>query len=220
MRHRNSCMTMGLAISALTVMSLALNGCGGSAQPSAGKTQGQPVISWKPPPPESDGADKQAAADFLRVFLDPCQGKFPDDAAVAQYAKDKDLTAMSAGEVAELLGKDPGVGWVQHDESGTYLLTVEGPPYHACAVRTNFAHKPLALRSYLALELGVTFANAGDRLVEQPPISLEQNEVPQTANIFLRINASGKATEQYLIFIADWSDGTYPTRIVRQILMR
>ncbi len=88
---------------------------------------------------------------MLRVFLDPCQGKFPDDAAVAQYAKDKDLTAMSASEVAELLGKDPGVGWVEHDESGTYLLTVEAHPImlvpFARTSRTSHWHYGLIWRS-------------------------------------------------------------------------
>jgi hypothetical protein len=208
-----------LIVVAIVATSLALNGCGGSGQSAGGKPQGQPVVNWKPPPPESDAADKQAAADLLRVFLDPCQGKFPDDAAVALYAKDKGLTAMSADEVAELLGKDPGVGWVQHDESGAYVLTVEAPPYHACAVRVTFAHKPLALRSYLALELGMAVAGSGtgDRLEERPPVSFEQEGLSVTANIFVHVDAAGKTIEQYYIFIAARPDGAYPTRVVRQL---
>src|SRR5258706_1867136 len=150
----------GLVIVASTAIGLALGGCGGSGQVVA-KSQAQPVVYWNGPPPESDDADKQAAGDILCIFLEPCVGRFPDDAALAQYAVEMHLAAMSGSEVAGLLGKDPGVGWVQHDPSGTYWLTVEKPPYHTCAVRADFAREPLALKSYFALQLSLMVAGAG-----------------------------------------------------------
>lgn len=204
----------------LTIALLAVSGCTSSGKSAAGNSSPQSVVAWKPPPPESSDVDKQEAADLLRVFLDPCVGKFPNDDAVGQYATDHQLTPMSAGEVSALLGKDPGIGWIQHDASRTYWLTVEKPPYHACAVRTTFEQNPLALRSYLALQLGlmVSVSRTGDRLQEQASQILELAGLPTSLYTFLRINSAGRPIEQYIVLIAERPDGTFPTRIVRQIL--
>ena len=217
------CKQNGRLTAALLVFALVLpglSGCTSSGKPAPGNPPSGPVVNWKPPPPESTDVDKQEAADLLRVFLDPCVGKFPNDTAVTQYATEHNLTAMSSSEVAALLGKDPGIGWVQHDRSRAYWLTVEKPPYHACAVRTTFEKNPLALRSYLALQLGLMVAGSrtGDHLQEQAPQSLDLQGLPTEAYTFLRINPAGHATEQYIVLIAERPDGTYPTRAVRQIL--
>jgi hypothetical protein len=208
------------ALFVLTIVLLTLNGCGNPGKSTAGNSSPQPVVAWKPPPPESSDVDKQEAADLLRAFLDPCVGKFPNDDAVGQYAAGHELTPMSAGEVSALLGKGPGIGWIQRDESRTYWLTVEKPPYHACAVRTTFGHNPLALQSFLALQLGlmVSVSRTGDRLQEQAPQALELAGLPTTLSTFLRINSADQPIEQYIVLIAERPDGTFPTRIVRQIL--
>ena len=208
------------ALFVLTIALLSLNGCGNPGKSTAGNFSSQSVVAWKPPPPESSDVDKQEAADLLRAFLDPCVGKFPNDDSVGQYAVGHKLTPISAGEVSTLLGNDPGIGWIQHDESRTYWLSVEKPPHHACAVRTTFEQYPVALRSFLALQLGlmVSVSRTGDRLQEQVPQTLELTGLPTTLYTFLRINSAGQPTEQYIVLIATRPDGTFPTRIVRQIL--
>lgn len=205
-----------ITVSVLGISLLALSGCGSQA----GNSPSQPVVAWKPPPPESTATDKQEAGDLLHVFLDPCVEKFPDDEAVDRYATAHGMTPMSASEVSALLGKDPGIGWTHQDESRTYWLTIEKPPYHACAVRTTFGQKPLALRSYLALQLGlmVSVSRNGDWLQEQAPQTMELAGLPTNLYTFLRFNAAGQPIEQYIVLIAERPEGTFPTRIVRQIL--
>src|SRR6201999_1363064 len=75
--------------------------------------------------------------------------KFPDEAAVSQYAVEKRLTAMPDDMVHQLLGTDPGQGWNQDNARGRYLLTIEMPPFHACAIRRTDSAAPDFLASLM-----------------------------------------------------------------------
>jgi hypothetical protein len=71
----------------------------------------------------------------LDVFTAVCLAKFPNDADVREYAREKQFDVMADERLHRLLGTDPGQGWVQNGLHRQYLLTIEFPPYHTCAIR-------------------------------------------------------------------------------------
>ena len=89
---------------------------------------GGPVIAWAPPPSEATDEDKKASGEMVGLFTGPCLAKFPDDAAVESYAASEKLAPMTEEQVRQLLGTDPGMGWIRQTDSGTYRLTIEKPP--------------------------------------------------------------------------------------------
>ena len=115
-------------------------------------------------------------------------------------------------------GSDPGEGWTRQNSFGTYRLTIEKPPYHACAVRKAFAQQPKALKSYLFLMVAiwVTTSKAG-QLTEQPALSVQIVGHPTVANTFQLTGEDGKLKEQFILLTTDLPDGTYQVRMVRQI---
>jgi hypothetical protein len=80
-------------------------------------------------------AAEPATVELLDVFAAVCLAKFPDDADIRQYAREKQFDVMADERLHRLLGTDPGAGWIQNGVSRQYLLTIEFPPYHTCAIR-------------------------------------------------------------------------------------
>jgi hypothetical protein len=64
-----------------------------------------------------------------------CTAAFPDDAALAAVMTRSGATAMTDDEVRSFLHDDPGRGWWLTTVRATYAVTLESPPFHACAVR-------------------------------------------------------------------------------------
>ena len=156
---------------------------------------------------------------MVGLFTGPCLAKFPDDAAVESYAASEKLTPMTEEQVRQLLGTDPGMGWIRQTDSGTYRLTIEKPPYHACALRKTFDKAPKALKSYyfLMLSLWAAGSKPGD-LTEQPAQSAEVGSLPTRVYLYLLTAPDGKAKEQFIALITDLPDGAHEVRLVRQIL--
>jgi hypothetical protein len=78
-------------------------------------------------PPVSD--------EFVRLFSSYCLKAFPNDAALLQQAQAERLEPLSPAQLKTILHKDMGVGWVVGGAQVQYLLTVEQPPFHTCALR-------------------------------------------------------------------------------------
>lgn len=94
-------------------------------------------------PPASDSKpDDPRVVDLQRLFSDFCVKKFPDDAALASAVEMAGGTAMTAEEVKARLHDDPGRGWQIAAGEANFNVTLEAPPYHACAVRIS-AEKPV-----------------------------------------------------------------------------
>ena len=79
------------------------------------------------PPPVSD--------EFVRLFASYCLNKFPDDDALLKQAEADKLEPLSPAQVKTMLHKDNGLGWVIAGVQMQYVLTVEQPPFHTCALR-------------------------------------------------------------------------------------
>jgi hypothetical protein len=113
-----------------------------------------------------------AAVELVEIFARVCLEKFPDDTAVRQFAAEKQLAVMPDDRLHRLLGTDPGEGWIHNTARGQYLLTVEMPPYHTCAIRKGDSAAP----DFLANFSEVLAAWAA----KQPLASLKQQPVQTT----------------------------------------
>ena len=98
------------------------------AAPAAAAAQYETPVN--PPPPAAQLAEMVALYDTI------CLRAFPDDAAVARAAEAQGGRAMSEAEVRRFLHEDPGRGWEVDGRTALFRVTLEAPPFHACAVRT------------------------------------------------------------------------------------
>ncbi|HEU4550645.1 MAG TPA: hypothetical protein VFS01_13175 [Rhizomicrobium sp.] len=97
------------------------------------------------------------SGEFVSLFSDYCLKQFPDDKALTERAAGEGHRPLSPAEVGAFLHVDPGVGWMIAGRETSYVLTVQVPPYHACALR-RYSDTPLdgapfiaAARSFAAM---------------------------------------------------------------------
>lgn len=102
------------------------------------------------PPPVSD--------EFVKLFASYCLNKFPDDDALLKQAEADKLEPLSPAQVKTMLHKDTGIGWVVAGRQLQYVLTVEQPPFHTCALRHASDHmldgQPLVAAAKSFVEAG------------------------------------------------------------------
>lgn len=82
------------------------------------------------------------SAEFVDLFSSYCLHQFPDDGAVRAQATGEGQRPLSPAEVGSFLHVDPGTGWMIAGHETSYVLTVQVPPYHACALR-RYSDVPL-----------------------------------------------------------------------------
>ena len=95
-----------------------------------------------PPPPN-------AVADLAALYDKVCLQAFPDDAAVERFMAT--TAAVRLTEVRRYLHDDPGIGWDLPDAGGKTIVTIEAPPYHACAVRREMPVETVDLAAFHTL---------------------------------------------------------------------
>jgi hypothetical protein len=101
-----------------------------AAMPAAAAQYETPV---NPPAPAAQ------LAELIEIYDSACLRAFPNDGAVARAMTARGATAMDDAEVRIYLHGDPGRGWNIAGRTARFQLTVEAPPFHACAVRTMTA---------------------------------------------------------------------------------
>lgn len=82
--------------------------------------------------PDPTNADAEQMA---RLFDTLCLRAFPDRADMEKAIGQLDAVPLTEDEVRAMLHDDPGEGWRVRRPEATYLVTVEAPPWHACAIR-------------------------------------------------------------------------------------
>ena len=102
-----------------------------AALPSAAAAQYETLAN--PPDPAAQLAEQ------IELFDSVCLRAFPDDAAVARAMEGRGATPMGEAEIRIYLHDDPGRGWNLTGRTGTFRITVEAPPFHACGIRTMTA---------------------------------------------------------------------------------
>jgi hypothetical protein len=166
------------------------------------------------------GAPARAAApvavELVDIFARVCLEKFPDDAAVRQFAAEKRLAVMSDDIVRQLLGTDPGQGWFQETARGRYLLTIELPPYHACAIRKSGDAAPDFLAAFSLLLSTWAATQSGASLKPSPPQNTEVSGLPTQAYLWILDRGPGKPAETLMALVTNATNKVV-VRLVRQI---
>lgn len=161
-------------------------------------------------------AVEPAAAELIDMFAGVCLGKFPDDAAVRQFAAEQRLGVMSDEIVRQLLGTDPGQGWFQDTARGRYLLTIELPPYHACAIRKSGDTAPDFLAAFSLLLATWAATQSGTSLKQSPPQNTEVSGFPTQAYLWTLDRGPGKPAETLMALVSNATNRVV-VRLVRQI---
>ncbi|HEX5183069.1 MAG TPA: hypothetical protein VFW19_07945 [Allosphingosinicella sp.] len=93
-------------------------------------------LPYRLPVPQPDAAAQ--LAEMIGLYDEICLKAFPDDNAVkrAVTARGTAATEMRKSELRRYLHDDPGVGWFLAGRTGRFEITIEGPPFHACGIRT------------------------------------------------------------------------------------
>ncbi len=92
-------------------------------------------------PPDAAQEQDPAGTALVEAFGLFCLDCFPGAARVADAAPVR-MQALSPLRTRECLHDDPGCGWLYRAPGGEYVLTIEEPPYHTCAVRRSYARPP------------------------------------------------------------------------------
>jgi hypothetical protein len=167
------------------------------------------------------------SGEFVNLFSAYCLKQFPDDKALSAHVAGEGHRPLTPAEVGSFLHVDPGMGWMIAGGETSYVLTVQVPPYHACALR-RYSDAPLdgapfidAARRFAAL--------AGHKLA--PPLVRERdigNGIISSGMYFQELDEKDKPlSEAFMFFTVRYpatsrSDGVpskpfWEVRFVRQI---
>ena len=164
-----------------------------------------------------DTQAQKAIGELLDVFTDFCLKRFPDDAAIETYVTGKGVTPMPEARLRNLLGTNPGIGWLLTAAFGEYQLTIEKPPYHTCAVRKQFPRAPDVRASYAARLQSWVATRPGANMSEQPPLSPTISGIVSRAFIFEITLPGGPPNETLMAIITPLNGGGAEVRLARAI---
>lgn len=88
-----------------------------------------------PVPPRAPALAPAEAAAMVALYQRLCFDAFPSPERLGPALLALDADEMKAEEVARYLHADPGRGWHLRQDGVAYVLTVEEPPFHTCALR-------------------------------------------------------------------------------------
>lgn len=166
------------------------------------------------PAPAAPAADP-VFAKMAQLYEDICLTPFPDDDAVAAAMATQHATELRKEEVRIYLHDDPGRGWTVGDgRDGKFVVTIEAPPYHACAIRHAFA-APVADRSAYQ-DVAARYKSIGPSFKPMHALDMDQ-----AGGVKSHIDGDGRVTNlgtEILMVVTDSRpDGSVEMRFVRQI---
>ena len=106
--------------------------------------------------------------EFVGLFTSYCLAKFPDDAGLSGQLEGDKRDPLTPAQVRGFLHDDPGQGWLIAGTESKYVLTLEQPPFHACALRRYADH---VLDGAPLIAAARAFAAAGGRKLGPPQTS-------------------------------------------------
>jgi hypothetical protein len=157
-----------------------------------------------------------AAVELVEMFAGVCLGKFPDDTAIRQFATEKGLAVIPDDRLHYMLGTDPGVGWLQNTARGQYVLTIELPPYHTCAIRKADSAAPDFLASFSLLLAAWAAKQSGASLKQLPPQAAQVGGLPAQVHQWALDRGPGKQAEALMAIVTN-ATSRVEVRLVRQI---
>lgn len=155
-----------------------------------------------------------AFARLAQLYEDICLTPFPDDDAVAAAMSTQHAAELKGNEVRIYLHDDAGRGWTVGDATlGKFVVTVEAPPYHACAVRHEFTG-PVTDRSAYET-VAVRYKSIGPAFKNMGALDRDNNGVKSHLEGAARVTNLG--TEILIVVTDTRPNGTVEIRFVRQI---
>jgi hypothetical protein len=148
-------------------------------------------------------AAEPAVVELVGMFAAICLERFPDDAAVRQFATEKRLDVMPEERLHHLLGTDPGVGWIQNTARGQYLLTIEMPPYHTCAIRKADNAAPDFLAAFSQLLAGWAATQSGVNLKQLPSQTAQVGGFPSQISQWDLDRGPGRQPETLMAIVTN-----------------
>ncbi len=148
-------------------------------------------------PPDAVNQTDEAGTRLVDAFARFCLQRFPNQTVTGGNGGN-DLVPMTPAQVKQYLHDDPGHGWTYRQDDGEYVVTVEDPPYHACAVRRLYADPPKYRFPYLfAIQTWAIGRNRGpmDFLPRQTGTV---NGLTISANLAALPAAGGKPREVFM----------------------
>jgi hypothetical protein len=158
----------------------------------------------------------EAYGHLLDAFIDLCLNRFPNEATFAAGAKARQLQPMTAGMVKQYLHDDPGRGWSGTMPSGSYVVTIENPPYYACAVRQ--IQKPMPVFA-ITFQLAVAAWVANSAIVglqTESPMRQTDNGMTINALMLFVPDSNGRPKQAFMYIVTDYTDGRAEIRLVHQ----
>jgi hypothetical protein len=148
--------------------------------------------------------DTRALSDEMAaIFATFCIDRFPDDRALDTDAKAKKLVALTPDQVKRYLHDDPGRGWSIQGTSGRYVMTVEAPPYHACAVRSMTPAGLTDAQRYAA-EIKDYAAKKGDQLSTSTQSTKTPDGIDINAYVSPVTGPAVKAQESFMLILSNY----------------
>jgi hypothetical protein len=160
-------------------------------------------------------AEKEGV-ELLGMFGEICLRRFPKDDIMQKYIKEKAYPALTPEQVKLFLKADPGIGWFRNRAGGgKYIITLEHPPYHACAVRTMYSKMP-DYKVGLSLFLGVWAANETANMREMPPQEQTAGNQKIVARLY-EVQRAASGAEMIIAIETTYPNGTVEVRLARSI---
>jgi hypothetical protein len=144
-------------------------------------------------------SDDELAALFAAFCLDA----FPVAASLDRAAASKKAVAMKPDELKAILHDDPGRGWMLRTSEALYAVTVEFPPYNACAVRRMTPVGVSGVKNYLAAVNKYVAAKNG-KLANLPPQKSTLNGVDISLYGQGMTNGSGQPQETFAVVLSNY----------------
>jgi hypothetical protein len=206
-------MTMRHAIPALIAVLALIAGC--AKPPSDAGGAASMVIKQKDgtsltvPLPAPNGKPENVAgvSELTSTFLNFCLDAFPDDHAVSAKADQGGFHELSDEQVRTFLKGDPGRGWARRIKDNIVIVSVEAPPYHACAVRTFLPTEPDMTRmTALAVGLWASQLSSPERLVPRPRARVTAADgIVEDVDPFYLFDGTGHPVETAAIYTSHYS---------------
>ena len=146
---------------------------------------------------------------MVQVFKTVCLQAFPERRAVDGAMGQLGALALAAREVREYLHDDPGRGWRLVRPEATYVVTIEEPPYRACAVRRM---TPAGFPTREPFDAAVQRYGVARKQALTPLVSQSMRQPGGLAIVatMQRVEGGGPggSTDSLMLFVSDYH-GTY-----------
>jgi hypothetical protein len=160
-------------------------------------------------------AEKESV-ELLDMFGEICLRRFPKDDIMQKYIKEKAYPALAPDQVRRFLKADPGIGWFRNRTGGgKYIITLEYPPFHACAVRSLYNKTP-DYKVALSLFMGIWAANETANMRELPPQAQTLGDQKIMAYLY-QIQRTTKNVELIMAIETTYPNGMVEVRLARSI---